>query len=93
MRTVVVAMVVAGALAAGAANAQSGADVVKSKGCVNCHEMDKKKVGPSFKDIAAKGKGKEAEMAAKIKEGKGHPKVAASDAEIKAALDYIMAAK
>ena len=62
MRTVVLAMAVAGALAAGAANAQSGADVVKSKGCVNCHEMDKKKVGPSFKDIAAKGKGKEAKL-------------------------------
>ena len=80
-------------LAAGAAGAQSGADVLKSKGCVNCHEADKKKVGPSFKDIAAKGKGREAEMTAKLKQGKGHPKVAASDAELKAALDAIMATK
>lgn len=93
MRTLALAVAVAGALAAGAAAAESGADVVKAKGCLNCHEADKKKVGPSFKDIAAKGKGKEAEMTAKLKEGKGHPKISASDAELKAALDYIMAAK
>jgi cytochrome c len=93
MKSVVLALAVAGALTAGAANAQSGADVLKSKGCLNCHEADKKKVGPSFKDIAAKGKGREAEMTAKLKEGKGHPKVAASDAEIKAALDTILATK
>jgi hypothetical protein len=32
-------------------------------------------------------------MAAKLKDGKGHPKVAASDAEIKAAVDYVMSQK
>jgi cytochrome c len=93
MKASVLVIAAAAALAAGAANAQSGADVLKSKGCLNCHEADKKKVGPSFKDIAAKGQGKEAEMTAKLKEGKGHPKIAASDAEIKAALDTIMATK
>jgi len=72
--------------------AQSGADVLKSKGCVNCHEADKKKVGPSYKDIAKK-KGQEAALVAKLKEGKGHPKIAASDAELKAAVDHMMAAK
>jgi cytochrome c len=81
------------ALAAGAANAQSGADVLKSKGCLNCHEADKKKVGPSFKDIAAKNKGKQAELVAKLKEGKGHPKVAASDAELNAAVSTVLATK
>jgi cytochrome c len=93
MKTMVLAVFVAAGLAAGAAAAQSGADVLKSKGCNNCHEADKKKVGPSYKDIAAKGKGKEAAITAKLKEGKGHPKVNASDAEIKAALDHIMATK
>ena len=93
MKASMLVIAAAAALAAGVANAQSGADVLKSKGCLNCHEADKKKVGPSFKDIAAKRKGKEAEITAKLKEGKGHPKVAASDAEIKAALDTIMATK
>ena len=83
---------VAGAIAAGAVLAQSGADVVKAKGCLNCHAVDKKKVGPSFKDIAAK-KGDAAAMAAKLKEGKGHPKVAASDDEIKAAVEYVQSQK
>ena len=83
----------AAGLVIGTAFAQSGADVLKSKGCNNCHEADKKKVGPSYKDLAAKGKGREAELTAKLKEGKGHPKVSASDAEIKAALDHIMTMK
>lgn len=29
-------------------------DLAKSKNCLACHAMDKKLVGPSFKDIAAK---------------------------------------
>ena len=81
------------AVAAGAAFAQSGADVVKSKGCLNCHAVDTKKMGPSFKDIAAKhksDKGAPEALAAKLKEGKGHPKVAASDAEIKSAVGYAL---
>ena len=80
------------ALAAGSVFAQSGADVVKSKGCLNCHAVDAKKVGPSFKDIAAK-KGDAAALVAKLKDGKGHPKVAASDAELKAAIGYVQSQK
>lgn len=83
---------VAGAIAAGTVLAQSGADVVKAKGCLGCHAVDQKKVGPSFKDIAAK-KGDAGALAAKLKDGKGHPKVAASDAEIKAAVDYVLSQK
>ena len=56
MKTILAILAAAGALAAGAALAQSGPDVLKAKGCKNCHEADKKKVGPSYKDIAAKGK-------------------------------------
>lgn len=93
MKASVLVIAAAAALAAGAAYAQSGADVLKSKGCLNCHEADKKKVGPSFKDIAAKQKGKQAELVAKLKEGKGHPKVAASDAELNAAVQAVLATK
>jgi cytochrome c len=87
---------IAGALAAGFGFAQSGAGVVKEKGCLNCHEVDKKKVGPSFKDIAAKYKGdaKAAGMlATKLKDGKGHLKAEASDAEIKAAVQHVLSTK
>lgn len=85
-----------GVLAAGLGYAQSGADVLKAKGCLNCHEMDKKKVGPSFKDVAAKYRSdKQAPqtLVGKLKEGKGHPKIAASDAELKAAVGHVLATK
>jgi len=85
-----------GILAASPGYAQSGADVLKAKGCLNCHDMDKKKVGPAYKDVAAKYKGKkgaESELVAKIKEGKGHPKIAASEAELQAAVRHVLTTK
>jgi cytochrome c len=93
MKATVFVLAVAGALAAGSASAQSGAEVLKAKGCLNCHEMDKKKVGPAFKDVAAKYKGKtgaEGELVAKLKSGKGHPKVQGSDAELEAAVRQVL---
>ena len=93
MKATVFVLAVAGALAAGSAWAQAGADVLKAKGCLNCHEMDKKKVGPAFKDVAAKFKGKqgaESELVAKLKSGKGHPKVQGSDADLEAAVRQVL---
>ena len=95
MKATVFVLAVVGALAAGGAWAQ-GTDVLKAKGCLNCHDMDKKKVGPSFKDVAAKFKGKkgaEGELVAKLKSGKGHPKVQAPDAELEAAVRHVLATK
>ena len=93
LRTMQLVAMIAGAVVAGAAFAQSGADVVKSKGCLNCHAVDQKKMGPAYKDVAAKYKGDKGAadtLAAKLKDGKGHPKIAASDAEIKAAVEYVL---
>ena len=94
MKALLMVVAAAGTLIAGGVNAQSGADVVKAKGCLGCHEVAKKKVGPAYKDVAAKYKGDknaEGSLVAKLKEGKGHPKVAASDAELKAAIGYVLA--
>ena len=96
MKAALLVLAAAGTLAAGSGYAQSGADVLKAKGCLNCHDTDKKKVGPAYKEVAAKYKGNtgaEAQLVAKIKEGKGHPKVAASDAELKAAVRQVLATK
>ena len=96
MKTILAILSVATAVAAGAALAQSGPEVLKAKGCLGCHDMDKKKVGPAYKDVAAKYKGDkkaEAMLVDKIKEGKGHPKVAASDAELKAAIGTVLSTK
>jgi cytochrome c len=74
-------MVVAAAIALGVA-AQAGAavdaakanELAKAKNCYSCHSLDKKLVGPSFKDIGAKYKGNkdaQATLAKKIIAGGG----------------------
>ncbi|MDH3453337.1 MAG: hypothetical protein OEN20_13075 [Gammaproteobacteria bacterium] len=96
MKATVFILAVAGALAAGSAWGQSETDVLKAKGCLNCHAMDKKKMGPAFKDVAAKYKGKagaEGELVAKLMEGKGHPKAKASEADLQAAVRQVLDAK
>jgi len=93
MRLAIVILGAAAILGTGAVQAQ---DALKAKGCLNCHEADKKKVGPSLKDIAAKYKGnKDAEsmLVGKLKEGKGHPKVAGTDDELKACVKDVLATK
>jgi cytochrome c len=93
MKITIAAIVAAATLAAGAVHAQ---DVLKAKGCLNCHEMDKKKVGPAYKDVAAKYKGNkdaEAMLVAKLKEGKGHMKISATDDELKAAIKQVLSTK
>ncbi|APV50096.1 class I cytochrome c [Betaproteobacteria bacterium GR16-43] len=46
------------ALLADAADDAAAQALVKKSGCLNCHSVDKKKDAPSYKDIAAKYKGK-----------------------------------
>jgi cytochrome c len=64
-----------GALFAGAACADAGADaqaLMKKNNCLTCHSIDKKIVGPAYKDVAAKYKGQadaEAKLVAKVKKG------------------------
>lgn len=96
MKAMLMVLAAAGTLIAGGVNAQSGAEVLKAKNCMTCHDMATKKVGPAYKDVAAKYKGDknaEGNLIAKLKEGKGHPKVAASDAELKAAVGHVLATK
>ena len=68
--------------------------MAKADGCLNCHAVDSKKVGPSFKDVAAKYKGKadaEATLTAKITSGKGHPATKASPADAKTIVQWVLA--
>ena len=63
MKIKIVAVGIAGALAlvttvANAALDDAKAqDLTKKSGCTTCHSLDKKGMGPSFKDVAAKRKG------------------------------------
>ena len=61
-----------GGLAAAPAQAQDAAQLAAKKNCLACHAVDKKVVGPSYKDVAAKYAGqKDAvdKLAAKIMKG------------------------
>ena len=89
---VVVVLFGVGLLAAGSASAQ--ADLAKQQGCMNCHDAATKKVGPAFKDIAAKYKGKgdaEATLVAKITDGKDHPQVKSSKDDVQKLVKWILA--
>ena len=55
-----------------AAPAFANADLAQKKNCLACHATDKKLVGPSFKDVAAKYAGQKdavAKMTEKIQKG------------------------
>ena len=68
--------------------------LAKADGCLNCHAVDTKKVGPSFKDVAAKYKGNadaEQTLTAKITSGKGHPATKASPADLKTIVQWVLA--
>ena len=47
-----------GALIADAADDAAAEALAKKSGCLKCHSVDKKKDAPSYKEIAAKYKGK-----------------------------------
>src|SRR5688500_12037750 len=84
-----------GVVFAGSAVAQSADELLKSKGCLNCHAADTKQVGPSLKDIAAKYKDPKAAdtIVANHKAAKGHPKVNATDAELMTMVKHVLATK
>ena len=92
MRLIVIAAVVAvGMAAAGTASAQEA--LAKSSGCLTCHDIDTKKMGPAFKEIAAKNKGKadaEAKLVAKVSGAKDHPKVTASEGDVKGVVKWVL---
>jgi cytochrome c len=63
---------------------------------LKCHTVGEKKVGPAYKDIAAKYTGKsgaDETLVAKLRDGKGHVKATASEAEIKTLVQWVLSAK
>jgi len=88
---VIVASFVTGVAAAGVGLASE--ELAKKNGCMGCHDISAKKVGPSFKDIAKKHKDKadaEATLVTELGEGKKHPKVAASEADRKTLVKWVL---
>ncbi len=92
----------AGLLIAGQASADEA--LAKAKNCMSCHAVDKKVVGPSYKDVAKKyagNAGAVAALEAKVKKGGSGvwgtvpmpPNPAVSDADIKKLVAWVLATK
>ncbi|MCV2219332.1 c-type cytochrome [Thauera sp. Sel9] len=102
MKLFVAAAVAAGLLSS--APAFASADLAKAKNCMACHSVEKKLVGPSYKDVAAKYAGQAdaaATLATKIqKGGVGNwgqipmpPNPQVNDADAKALVEWILSQK
>ena len=92
MRTIAIVTSLALGLAAGSALASE--DLAKKNGCTNCHAVDAKKVGPSFKSVAEKNKGKadaEKNLVAALGDPKKHPANKASPEDRAALVKWILA--
>lgn len=78
-------------------------EIIKKARCVACHAVDQKRVGPAYKEVAAKYKGQAdavAVLSAKVRNGgtgnwgqipmppHGADKI--SDADLKAAIEWIL---
>lgn len=94
-----IVLVVAGCALAGPAAADL--KLAQKEGCLGCHTVDKKLVGPAWKDVAAKYKGDagaEARLLKKVREGgKGNwgeivqpPNTATSDADLKILVKFAL---
>src|SRR5688572_7888565 len=57
-----------------AGSAYANEKLAQSSGCMTCHGVDKKVIGPSYKDVAAKYKGDKTAEASLIKKVKGGSK-------------------
>ena len=71
MKALLVGIAVAGSLVV-AGQASANQALAQKSGCFACHSVDKKVLGPSYKDVAAKykgDKGAEAKLVAKVKAG------------------------
>lgn len=87
-----------------AADPKAAEALAKGSGCLACHSIDKKVVGPAFKEIAAKyknDKGAEASLVKKVKTGgKGMwgeipmpPNAHIKDDDIKSMVQWILSLK
>jgi cytochrome c len=99
MKIVIVAAAAAAAVLAAPARADEA--LAKKHNCLACHQVDKKLVGPGYKEIAKKYKGQAgaaAKLAEKVKKGGSGawgavpmpPNPAVPDADLKKLVDWIL---
>lgn len=72
MRARLLGVSAAAVMLLGAGQASADLELAKASGCLACHSVEKKVVGPAWKDVAAKYKGNagaKAELISKVKAG------------------------
>ncbi|WP_430365055.1 c-type cytochrome [Trinickia sp. NRRL B-1857] len=104
MAAVVAVVLGAGVWSEGAlaASSPAGFDIATKNACLGCHAVDRKLVGPAFRDIAAKYKGDaqaQARLEKKVRDGgsgvwgvipmPSHPRM--SDADIHTVVGWVLA--
>ena len=91
-------------LAIAALPAIANEELAKKNACTACHDVDKKIVGPAFKEVAAKyrnDKTAEAKLVKKVKEGgvgvwgqvPMPPNSTVSDADVKTLVKWVLSLK
>jgi cytochrome c len=98
------ALVLGAVACALASGAYAQEDLAKKHNCFACHAVDKKVVGPAYKDVAAKYRGDKtapAKLFEKVKKGGAGvwgpvpmpPNAQVPDADIKKLVDWILSLK
>jgi cytochrome c len=101
LRTAAFALALAGGLLAPSAPAQASQELAKKYNCAACPLMDKKHLGPSYKEIAKKYKGEGdavTKLSAKVKKGGSGvwgkvpmaPNPAVPDTDLKTLVEWIL---
>ena len=85
------------------ASAEDAMALAQKSGCLACHQVDTKVVGPAYKDVAAKYRGQDVldKLVAKVKNGGSGvwgpvpmpPNVNVSEADIKTIVTWILSLK
>lgn len=101
IRDSIVLLALTGAVQVHAVDMKATASLAQQKACLACHAADRKLVGPSYKDVAKKYKGKSgavAMLAVKVKKGSAGvwgnipmPANNVTDAEAKQLVEWVLA--
>jgi cytochrome c len=104
MKRIALALAVAGATTTASLPAAASEALAKKHNCLACHQVDKKVVGPSYKEVAAKyagDKAAQAKLVDKVKKGGAGvwgqipmpPNSTVPDADVQALVKWILSLK
>jgi cytochrome c len=104
VKTLITSLFVSAGLLASTGNALASEALAKKYNCLTCHAVDKKVIGPSYAEVAAKYKGDagaEAKLIAKVKNGGTGawgqipmpPNASVPDADIKILVKWVLSQK